>query len=63
MRNIYIPEWDDNDYDDEEDEWEAAMQECGQTREGGCSLAGTEYCDFDCPFRDEDLFEEEPTCD
>ncbi|MGE0133279.1 MAG: hypothetical protein AB7U82_34815 [Blastocatellales bacterium] len=51
--------WDDAEYDDEEDELELAMQECGQTRDGGCLLAGTEYCDFDCPFRDEDLFDEE----
>lgn len=58
MSNTYIPEFDDGDYDDEEDEFELAMQECGQSPNGGCQLAGTEYCEFECPFRDEDLFED-----
>jgi hypothetical protein len=42
--------------DSEEDEWEYAMQECGKVpaAEGGCLMAGTEYCDFECPFRDDD---------
>lgn len=48
----------DDDFDDD-DEWENAMQECGQSRYGGCTLAGTEFCDFDCPFRDEDLFDDD----
>ena len=26
------------------------MGECGQDGSGHCSLAGTEYCDFECPF-------------
>lgn len=53
----------DDDYDDENgyerDEWdedEAALEECGQWPGGGCQLAGTEFCDFDCPYRDIDLF-------
>jgi hypothetical protein len=38
---------------DEEDELELAIQECGIIPDdGGCQLAGTEYCDFECPFRD-----------
>lgn len=51
----------DDDYDPhdeyERDEWEDALQECGQTGSGwqGCLMAGTEHCDFDCPFRDMDL--------
>jgi hypothetical protein len=57
-----LPEWpdlghwydDDDDY--ERDEYEDALQECGQVREGGCLMAGTEHCDFECPFRDVDLF-------
>lgn len=45
--------YDDFDIPDEPDEWEEAIQNCGQTRFGLCLLAGTEYCDFDCPLRDE----------
>lgn len=42
---------DDSDDDEpEEDEFERAMDECGQMPGGGCHLAGTEYCDWDCPF-------------
>jgi hypothetical protein len=46
----------EDDYAREEAEWEEAMQECGKVpaAEGGCLMAGTEYCDFECPFRDED---------
>lgn len=47
-------DWDDDsddcDIDDEEDEFENAISECGQIRGGGCMLAGTEFCDWDCPF-------------
>lgn len=35
---------------DDEDTFEDLMSECGQTSEGGCMLAGTEYCDWECPF-------------
>lgn len=47
------------DYDEDygftdEDAIEDLMDECGQMPDGGCSLAGTEYCDFECPFRDDD---------
>jgi len=31
---------------DEDDE-----DECGMTEDGFCQLAGTEYCDWECPFR------------
>lgn len=49
---------DDRDYDDyehdivdeDEDELERAINDCGQIRGGGCTLIGTEYCDWDCPF-------------
>lgn len=47
---------DGDDY--ERDEVDSAMDECGQTRDGGCLMAGTELCDFDCPFRDVDIFED-----
>lgn len=48
-RNDFDDDWrDDDDY--EQDEFETAMGECGQMRGGGCMLAGTEHCDFECPF-------------
>lgn len=48
----YDDDWDEQS-DREEDEWEEAIQECGIIPDGGgCQLAGTEYCDFECPFRD-----------
>ena len=45
-------DWDDDDCtdEDERDEFEEAMDECGQMHDGGCMLAGTEHCDFECPF-------------
>lgn len=49
-------DWDDvPDYDDDDggDEIEDAIGECGQIPGGGCMLAGTEHCDFECPFRDD----------
>lgn len=48
--------WDDDEdyswteYDDgETDEY----YDCGWVRGVGCTLAGTEECDFECPFRDD----------
>jgi hypothetical protein len=43
------------DFDDDEeftddDAIDELMGECGKGRDGYCSLAGTEYCDWDCPF-------------
>ena len=35
---------------DDYDEFEAAADECGQLPDGTCVLAGTEFCDWDCPF-------------
>jgi hypothetical protein len=35
---------------------EHAMSECGQLPQrlgGGCTMSGTEFCDFDCPLRDD----------
>ena len=43
-------ELDWTDDSEEPDEFEQAMDECGQMHGGGCMLAGTEYCDWDCPF-------------
>lgn len=42
------------DYDEEEDGPEPG-EECGRWRDGAltksCSKAGTEECDFECPYR------------
>lgn len=38
---------DDCDLDDEEAE---AEMNCGSHRRGQCDLAGTEWCDWSCPF-------------
>lgn len=43
------------DFDEDEaftddDAIDELMGECGQTPDGYCTLAGTEYCDWDCPF-------------
>lgn len=46
---------DDPPYDEDEqfeDEFEEAISNCGEVPGGGCMQAGTEYCDFECPFRD-----------
>jgi hypothetical protein len=48
-------EWMELNYDEdvtEEDALEHLMGECGQTPDGGCQLAGSEQCEFECPFRD-----------
>lgn len=37
--------------DDEPDPIQEAMDNCGQDADGLCTLAGTEHCDFECPFR------------
>jgi hypothetical protein len=47
---------DDDEHWDEamanDDPLQDAMDNCGMTDEGYCMLAGTEHCDFECPFRD-----------
>lgn len=47
---------DPGDYDDEHyqiDEFEAALSECGFSDAlGFCSMAGTEFCDWECPLAD-----------
>jgi hypothetical protein len=52
----YDDSFDDSDGDGDEDYWEEAAQECGLLPKhlgGGCTLGGTEHCDFECPFRDQ----------
>jgi hypothetical protein len=45
----------DDDGEDEVDEFEEALQECGRGQGyEGCMLAGSEYCEFECPFTDGD---------
>jgi uncharacterized protein YggL (DUF469 family) len=41
---------DDSDCDNEDDELERAMDECGQMSDGFCTMIGSEYCDWECPF-------------
>jgi hypothetical protein len=41
-----------HDWDVDEDPYEEAVANCGQLPDGTCMLAGSEYCDFECPFRD-----------
>jgi hypothetical protein len=45
----YDPTDDDDGYTDD-DAIDHLMDECGQDGDGNCSMAGTEYCDWDCPF-------------
>jgi hypothetical protein len=55
-----VDDYDDDNYGDCggcgdcEDCWDEMMQECGMQADGGCNLAGTEYCDFDCRMRELD---------
>lgn len=43
----------DNEDDYEIDEFEAALSECGfSDAVGFCTMAGTEFCDWECPLAD-----------
>lgn len=45
--------WDDDEPLDEEEEFLAeAEANCHMHADGQCGAAGSEYCDFECPFRD-----------
>jgi hypothetical protein len=47
--------WDDSDdmdWDQSDDETDECF-DCGWVRGVGCAFAGTEECDFECPFRDD----------
>lgn len=62
---IYPDEWDDWTYEEdremewEEDFYENALMNCGQGMGyDGCMKAGSEECDWECPFSGE-LYEEE----
>jgi hypothetical protein len=43
----------DVDYDDELDDYETMLAECGYVPGHGCMLAGTEYCDWECRIGEE----------
>lgn len=43
--------WHDEHDDDESDQIENALNECGSLGDGGCELLGTEHCSFVCPYR------------
>lgn len=49
-------EVEDEPTDPEEDWWDQKAEECGLGSDGYCMLAGTEHCDFECPFRDDECF-------
>ncbi len=40
--------------DEIDDEHEALLERCGLMLDGTCQLAGTEFCDWDCPYSEED---------
>lgn len=44
--------YDDPDplFDEPEDEDEEAALDCGRAPDGTCTHAGTEYCEFECPY-------------
>lgn len=41
------------DEEAEVDAVEHAMGQCGKTKNGSCMLAGSEHCEFECPFRND----------
>lgn len=46
--------FDDDGKLDDEDDFTDMM--CGLHSDGQCGNAGSEYCDFECPYRDSELF-------
>jgi uncharacterized protein YggL (DUF469 family) len=49
--NLNYESWDDEGEGfNDGDAVDELMDECGQDRNGHCSMAGTEYCDWECPF-------------
>ena len=41
---------DDDDFGDDDAMDDDALN-CGLTRDGGCLEAGSEFCEFECPYR------------
>lgn len=48
-------DFDDPFFEDDEDEFDPA-DECMLMPDGQCMAAGSEWCDFECPYRDSELF-------
>ena len=46
-------EFDDDGFEDDDDFTDMM---CGLHGDGQCGNAGSEYCDFECPYRDSELF-------
>lgn len=42
---------DDEPLDEEEEFWAEAEMNCHMHQDGQCGAAGSEYCEFECPFR------------
>jgi hypothetical protein len=50
----------DEDCDDEDDDgfgpgYDEEQFDCGMDKDGACSMAGSEDCDFECPYRAQQL--------
>lgn len=43
----------EDDYDDEPDFDDEEDFDCGMTRAGYCTKAGSEECDWECPYSEE----------
>jgi hypothetical protein len=58
MAPYEMDEYYDDDEFDYEDDIDNAAEDCGQSYsdDSSCALAGTEHCDFFCPFRDVVLY-------
>jgi len=39
-----------DEIDESDDDEDFTEMNCGRTGQGGCSIWGTEYCDWSCPF-------------
>lgn len=46
--------WTDEEMDDEPDFEDEESFDCGMTPDGPCTKAGSEECDWDCPFNHDD---------
>lgn len=55
-RDTFDLDFDPNDNGFDPDDHEDMDYECGLGRDGQCSQAGTEHCDFCCPNRNSELF-------
>lgn len=53
MGEPWEPWMDEIDDDDGDGEFEEDMMNCQLGADGLCGAAGSEYCDFECPFRND----------